>query len=320
MIDFKIEPELHSVSPLIELNVLPPFNQFSSKIMLKYDALNHPTIQGNKYWKLKYLVSFLIKGGYSGVVTFGGAYSNHLMASVVYCKTHSIPCKVFIRGEKPSLPGYTLRMIAKHDVDITYLDRKVYREASRGDLSTIQNLIPEGYFVFPEGGSHPILFDGVSDFISEVHHQYSNLQLPFPVQWFLPAGTGGTAAGLMRGLGSDCSVFAINVLKNPGLEASINRLLTNRNNTSQANLEIIDDFNFGGYAKISRELVDFIHTFWTSSGIILDPIYTAKLLFGIVKLTENNLLEDRNTLIWHTGGFQGIKGFNERFDFKLPEE
>ncbi len=319
MINFKTDPVNHTISPLIELNVLQEFKEFSNKIMLKYDALNHPTIQGNKFWKLKYLASFLIKGEYKGVATFGGAYSNHLLACVSYCNTHNIPCKFFIRGEKPPLPGYTLRMLDKFDVEMIYLERKVYREASLGNVTLIQNLIPKGYFILPEGGSHPILFEGVKDFIAEVRSQYAQLGLPMPDQWFLPSGTGGSAAGLLRALDFDNTVYAINVLKNAGLEDSIKNMLSMESFDSQAKLRIIDDFNFGGYAKINRELIEFIHTFRNSSGIILDPIYTAKLLFGIVKMAEYNLLEDRNTMIWHTGGFQGIKGFNERFDISLPE-
>lgn len=318
MINFKTDPVKHVISPLIELNVLDEFRHFSNKIMLKYDALNHPTIQGNKYWKLKYLVSHLLNGGYDGVVTFGGAYSNHLLACASYCNAYNIPCKFFIRGEKPILPGYTLTMLAKYDVELTYLDRKVYREASQGNLSSIHHLIPRGYFVLPEGGSHPIIFEGVRDFVSEVTTQYDEIGLSMPDQWFLPSGTGGTAAGLIHVLGGDHTVYAINVLNNPGIGDSIKKL-TPESYDSRAKLKIIDDFNFGGYAKINLELVEFMHTFRNANGIILDPIYTAKLLFGIIKMAESNLLEDRTTLIWHTGGFQGIKGFNERFDFSLPE-
>jgi 1-aminocyclopropane-1-carboxylate deaminase/D-cysteine desulfhydrase-like pyridoxal-dependent ACC family enzyme len=319
MITFNISPEKNSISPLIELNVLPEFNHFSKKIMLKYDALNHPTIQGNKYWKLKYLVSHLIEGGYKGIVTFGGAYSNHLLACAGYCNAHKIPCNFFIRGNKPAFPGYTLRLLTEQNVELIYLDRKAYREASSGNLSSIQHLIPEGYFVLPEGGSHPVLFDGVKDFISEVRTQCDEFGISFPDQWYLPAGTGGTAAGLVRELGTKHSVFAINVLKNAGLENSITQMLSYEPIVPQAELHILDDFNFGGYAKTNRELIEFIHSFWKSSGIILDPIYTSKLLYGMVKLAEHKHLDDRNTLIWHTGGFQGIKGFNERFNYKLPE-
>jgi len=277
------------------------FDTFALKVFMKRDDLIHPEVSGNKWRKLKYNLKHACDIGVSQIISFGGAFSNHIHALGYACRDLKLPLTIFVRGERTLPLNPTLADLTSLGVNIRYLSREKYRERnSEVFLRSLEKDFPDS-MIIPEGGSNQLALTGVGEMIAELKQQYDDI--------LLPVGTGGTLAGCSVAAPSGTNITGFVVLKGAdGIAADINRL------TTRKNYALCHDYHFGGYAKYTPELVEFMNTFKAQHGISLDPVYTGKMIFGFYQRVAKGFYRNKRILLIHTGGLQGVRGFNQRFN------
>ena len=291
------------------LQLLP--NPFPTKVninlYIKRDDLLHPMVSGNKFRKLKYNLLAASVQGIDRLVTFGGAYSNHLHATAAAGKMFGFETVCFVRGQDYSHRLTPTLLFAKEcGMSFRFLTRADYRRRNEPDF--LAHLLDQepGYFV-PEGGTNALGVRGVAEVAQEIHGQLGF----WPHHIATAVGTGGTLAGLSAGFDSESAVLGICVLKNGQyLQKEVELLLPEKERTQGSNFEILWDFHHGGYAKDTEELRQFMHDFELKNSILIEQVYTAKMLWAVYKLAQNGYFEpNANVVALHTGGLQGRKVF-----------
>ena len=275
------------------------------RLFIKRIDLVHPNISGNKWYKLKYNILKVKEDNFDSLLTFGGAYSNHIVATSFAAKENNISSIGVIRGE-PVLPLNPSLSIAKRNgMKFRYIDRSVYR--AKHDSILINSLREEfgNFYLLPEGGTNKLALRGVEEIIEEKDdHDYICCSV----------GTGCTISGVVNS-----SLISQKVLGFPAINASDLliqdiTLLSNKNNW-----RLIKDYVFGGYAKLNNDLISFIYNFYDNQHIALDGVYTAKMVFGIIDLVKKDYFPPNSSVLAiHTGGVQGNKGLNDRYNLDLP--
>lgn len=274
------------------------------KLYIKREDLNHPTIQGNKYRKLKYNLETAKTENKSILLTFGGAFSNHIYATAAAGKAFDFQTIGVIRGERIEPLNPTLEFAEANGMQLHFVSRSAYRD--KENAAFIENLKTQfgDFYLLPEGGTNDLAVKGCAEIVDEIEIDFDVI--------CSAVGTGGTLAGLILGTkGRRGEVFGFPALKGGDfLKDDIEGLLKSESEDWQ----LITDYHFGGYAKFKPELIDFINDFKRSHNIQLEPIYTGKMFFGIFDLIKKDFFKPNTTIIAiHTGGLQGIDGFNKRF-------
>lgn len=286
MLDF--ESLIHIPTPLVQLHE-DLFVQKQVQVYVKRDDLTHSFISGNKFRKLKYNLLEAERVGTRKLLTFGGAYSNHLSAFAFACKAFGFEGKVIVRGDElTENSSPTLEFAASHGVELVFVTRNSYRNKEE-----IMSKYSDEYFVIPEGGSNSLALKGVGEVIDEIGD----------FDYLITAcGTGGTMAGLIQRTGAD--VIGVSALKGGDfLKDDISNLLES---PFPDNATIFTEYHFGGYAKYTNELLDFIHNFESKHSILLEQVYTGKAFFAFYDLLNNNYFRhDSKIVLLHTGGLQG---------------
>lgn len=293
-IDFEI------FSPIQQIHA-PLFEEKGLKVFIKRDDLIHPIISGNKWRKLKYLLKQAQTEGKNHLVTFGGAYSNHLLATAAAASKFGFKSTGFVRGEEVN--NDTLFLCRLHGMNLIFTDRESYRDK--------QTLFDKHFaddnqaFFIDEGGASPLGVKGCSELIDELTKSYDHI--------FCACGTGTTAAGVINGISQhqlDTQFHGVPVLKNGEfLRTGIDSFLTQPNE-----YQLHTDYHFGGYAKTTPELINFIKQFVSSTGILIDPVYTSKMLYAVYDLAAKNYFKHGSkTLVIHTGGIWGLLGMKDKF-------
>ena len=281
------------------------FTKKRVNIFIKRDDLIHPVIEGNKFRKLKYNIEKIIKGQYKVIETFGGAYSNHLLAVSQAGKYINIPTIGYVNAAYADPNNHTLKACAENGMELRLIDKVNFKKL----LEEGRGIDNNSYFL-PEGGSNEEALKGTSEIVTEIL-----VQLPSASHIVCPLGTGGTIAGMTTTDNKHLKIIAVPVLK---MDA-VSHLQNKFNQLDFDDLEIWPDCHFGGYAKIQPELIDFIKTWYDDTNIVIDPIYNGKALYGLFdKINNDHFPEGSNIIYVHTGGSQGIYGMNERFGLKLP--
>ena len=288
-------------------------NEKRIKLFIKREDLNHPTIQGNKFRKLKYNLAKAKAEKQKTLLTFGGAFSNHIYAVAAAGKAFDFQTIGIIRSERIEPLNPTLAFAEANGMILHFVSRSAYRNKNQPEF--IQDLKSKfgDFFLIPEGGSNELAVKGCAEIMQEINISYDYLCSPI--------GTGGTIAGLIVGNQDKGKILGFPALKGGDfLKKDIKGFLSNKAQTF-TNWQLITDYHFGGYAKFSIELIDFINDFSQEFKIPLEPIYTGKMLFGIFDLIKKDYFKKGTTIIAiHTGGLQGIKGFNQRFPkFKIKK-
>ena len=263
--------------------------------VLRLDKM-HPDISGNKIFKLFYFLEEAKKSAHKTIITFGGAYSNHLAATSFACKLLGIRCIAFIRGEKPKRFSHTLLFCEKQGMQLEFLSRPLYKNAS--DVSFLHSLkVKYGqHILIPEGG---FSIEGARG-ASLITHFFKNK--PF-THICVAIGTATTFAGIVNGSESYSEIMGFCVLKNI---SDINDRLKQLEVNGKRHFSIISDYHFGGYAKKTIELISFINTFYENNSIPLDFVYTGKMMFGVYDLIEKDYFPQGSKILCiHTGGLQG---------------
>lgn len=288
--------ELHS--PLQQL----PHTQHTN-LWIKRDDLIDPYISGNKWRKLKYILEAARATGKSHLVTYGGAYSNHLVATAAAAARSGLKSSAFVRGEEVN--NEMLVLCKLYGMNLIFTDREAYREPATCYNKFFANN-PDTY-VIPEGGASEEAVRGCTEIITELPADTAHL--------ICAAGTGTTAAGLLKGIvasGRKIRLHVVPVLK--GGNFITDEIMRYEPVTDQLSTHL--DYHFGGYAKTKPELLQYMQQFIAKTGILIDPVYTAKMCFAMEDLIEKGILPANEKVIaLHTGGLLGIMGMKDKFSF-----
>ncbi len=279
---------------------LPLLDEKSIELFIKREDLIHPLISGNKFRKLKYNLIEAKKKGYHTLLTFGGAYSNHIAAVAGAGKEHGFKTIGIIRGEelKDNIgENPTLHFAQECGMELKFISRSEYKK--KDNNSFINELKTEcgDFYLLPEGGTNELAVKGCEEILT---HEDADFDIIC-----CPVGTGGTISGLINCLQLGQQVLGFPALKGNFLSDEILKFANNDQ------WELVCDYHFGGYAKVNKELIHFINDFKMNTGIPLDPVYTGKMMFGILDMVKNgHFKQGAKILAIHTGGLQGIEGMN----------
>lgn len=286
----------------------PIFETSKIKVILKREDMLHPEVSGNKWRKLKYNLLEARKKGHHTLLTFGGAYSNHIYAVAAAGAELEFKTIGVIRGDEKAPLNATLSFAIEKGMLLHFVSREVYLLKNTHHLQKeLYNKFGDFYLI-PEGGANKCGVKGCIEIVEDIKEDFDYL--------CCSCGTGSTLAGLISALEGNNTVLGFSSLKGAGagLKRDINNFVLECSKKEHANWELIEDYHFGGYAKYNDELVQFINNFKAQTGIQLDPIYTGKMMFGIYDMISKNYFKEGGTIIaLHTGGLQGIRGFNERY-------
>jgi 1-aminocyclopropane-1-carboxylate deaminase len=264
------------------------------RLVVKREDLNHPYVSGNKWWKLKYNLEMAVQEGKKLILTFGGAYSNHIYATSSAANELGMQSIGIIRGEETLPLNTTLLFAQQMGMRLHYTSRKDYHRKT--EPSFIQKLKDEfgDFFLIPEGGSNELAVLGVEEFTRRLEISADYI--------CCPVGTGGTLAGIIRGLEGKKRVVGFSTLKDGSF---LNEEVAKLVKQDYTNWELVTEYHFGGYAKSTPGLLRFIEDFKHHHHIPLDFIYTGKMMFGIIDLATRGFFDRGSTVVAiHTGGIR----------------
>ena len=261
----------------------------------------HEHISGNKWYKLKYNLAKARESNFNRIITFGGAFSNHIAATATAGKEYGFETTGIIRGEK--VRNSTLDFAEAQGMRFKFITRSEYRD--KYNQQSIDNLTAEfgDHYLIPEGGTNDLAIKGTREIVDLFDH--SNYDYICS-----SIGTGGTIAGLITS-STKAYVLGFSSLKGDFVNDMVGALIPPKNAN---NYDIFKEYHFGGFAKVTGDLIDFINTFKTKHNIQLEPIYTGKMLFGLYDLIEKDYFKPGSKIIAiHTGGLQGLAGMKEKY-------
>lgn len=286
---------------------LPILEEKKVELFIKREDLIHPFVSGNKFRKLKYNLEEAKKLKKKALLTFGGAYSNHIAATAVAGKLSGFKTFGIIRGEELGKnleetleENATLREAHHNGMKLQFVSREDYRQkTSFGFIEKLKNKWGDFYLI-PEGGTNILAIKGCEEILTKEDKKFNFVCSSL--------GTGGTISGLINSLGKQQKVIGFPALKGNFLSEEIKKYTIKRKNWS-----LQKDYHFGGYAKYNEDLIRFINDFKTDTNVLLDPVYTGKMMFGVLDLIKKDkFAEGSSILAIHTGGIQGIEGVNKK--------
>lgn len=271
------------------------------ELFLKREDLLHPIISGNKFRKLKYNIQEAQRLGHTTWLTFGGAFSNHILAvagagAEFGCKTIGI-----IRGEELEskiAENPTLAKAQQLGMRFYFVSRTAYRD--KEEITFVKHLQEKfgNFYLVPEGGTNELAIKGCEEILTDADKAYFT-------HVTCAVGTGGTISGLINSSGQNQQIIGFSSLKGAFLSEVI------RNFVVKTNWNINDAYHFEGYGKVNDELIRFLNSFYSQTGVPLDPVYTGKMVFGVLDLIQKEYFPPNSKILMiHTGGLQGIKGMN----------
>lgn len=287
------------------------FDKHQLEVFIKRDDLIHPIISGNKWRKLAGNLAEAKQLDKKGILSFGGAYSNHIHALAYACQQHNLKALGVIRGELHYQSNYTLSWAKHWGMELTFVDRQTYRRRHDGDyLQQLQQQYPD-YFIVPEGGTNSFALSGVGELITELNQQVNYDTL------ILPVGSGGTISGLIKADKGQHNILGVAVLKQADyLNQEIEQLLAT---DIFSNWQLLTEFHRGGYAKFSPlDCIRLAH-FIKETNVPFEPVYSGKMVLALLDLIEQGYFPAGHKIVLiHTGGLQGLAGQLDRN--LLPDE
>lgn len=302
--DVPNKKDVNSFQTLIKPDQVPIVEillEKSVKLFIKREDLIHPEISGNKFWKLFYNVENYLELNPQNpiIITFGGAFSNHIFAVSALGKELNIKTLGIIRGEELTEKWHenpTLKKAGENGMSFRFITRTDYRDKEKL-TETMQNEFPES-LIIPEGGTNNLAVDGIKFMLNEETKDFDYL--------CCAVGTGGTIAGLSKFAEANQKVLGFKVVRDDSLDEKILEL-------SQRNNFQLFDASDGRYGKITGENIEFVKKFYKQFNIPLEPIYTGKMFRKLFALIEEDFFpQNSKILAFHTGGLQGIEGVNEK--------
>lgn len=269
------------------------------ELWLKRDDLIHPIISGNKWRKLKYILAHALAQNSHTLISMGGAWSNHLHALAYVGQLLNLHTRAFVRGEAPAQLSPTLQDIMRWNMQLTFTIRHDYQLLRNYKHWQALPGWQTGQYWLPEGGALPLALAGVQEMTNEIDIPYDYL--------CVACGTGTTLAGIIANQRAEKQVIGFSALKDGAfLSADVQQMLTEYRHA--INWHINSDYHFGGFAKTNAVLQQFMHEFMQETQIVLDPVYTGKMCFGIYDLIRQGYFQAGDRIIAvHTGGLQGSR-------------
>lgn len=288
---FEMIPEKVSFNEKVFL----PFHT-SVELYVKREDILHAEISGNKFRKLKYNLLEAKRLGFSRLLTFGGAYSNHIAAVAAAGRIYGFETIGIIRGDElfdKFMNNETLKLAFENGMQFDFISRTDYRNKISADfIRYLKNKFGDFYMI-PEGGTNELAVKGCEEILVDDDAKFNYL--------CCAVGTGGTISGIINTATKDQSVLGFPALKENFLHNEIAVF------TRQVNWKLIRDYHFGGYGKITPELIDFVENFNQTQVFKIEPIYTAKMFYGLFDLIKNNFFKPHSKILAiHTGGLQGL--------------
>jgi len=277
-------------------------------VLMKRIDLVHPIISGNKWYKMKYNIVEMNRLGIDTLLTFGGAYSNHIHAAARAGKIFGFKTIGLLRGEEHLPLNETLKSAVDDGMELHYIDRATFRERESEEfLNSIKNKYGNVY-ILPVGGTNKIALKGCAEIVEQIDIDYDYI--------CSASGSGGTFAGIVAGLNGNSKGIAFPALKGGGfLKEVISNLVFEYSGKQFSNWSLNTDYHFGGFAKLTKELVEFTKEFEKLNGFELDYIYTNKMMFGIAELIQSGYFKPGETIVAiHSGGIQGNIGMQRNIE------
>ena len=271
---------------------------------IKREDLLHPFVSGNKFRKLKYNVLQAKAENQSVLLTFGGAFSNHIAAVAYAGKEQGFETIGVIRGDElrdKISENPTLSFAQECGMRFEFVTREAYRHKT--ETAFIEQLQVKfgSFYLVPEGGTNDLAVKGCEEILTEFDAHFDFV--------CSAVGTGGTISGLINSALPHQKVLGFPALKGDFLQNEIHKFVNNKN------WELITDYHFGGYGKVTTEFIEWMNWFYAQTGIPLDPIYTGKMVFGVMDLIQRNYFPPKSKILMiHTGGLQGIAGMNAKLE------
>ena len=257
----------------------------------------HPVVSGNKLFKLHYFLDEAMQSNHKTMVSFGGAYSNHLVAIAFAGKESGLKSIGIVRGEEPKNLSHTLQQCLQYGMQLQFITRNEYKNTGQPDFINNLKLKYGDFTLVPEGGYHPLGAAGASLIIDLLKDKNAT-------HICTATGTATTLAGLILKAQQSQQVITVPVIKN--MNDIEERLFYLINKKKHNNLQIFDGYHFGGYAKKTEELINFMNVFYTNYGVPTDFVYTAKMMYAILDKINNNFFPAGSSIVClHTGGLQG---------------
>ena len=274
--------------------------EITKNVFVKPEYLINSVISGNKLRKLKYNIQEFLKSKSKGIITFGGAYSNHINAVATVGKHLKIPTIGFIRGEEIALKHFsnpTLSYAMKCGMKLIFLSRGEYKKKDSKEFLANLKLENPNYFIIPEGGTNLLGVKGCEEILSANDRDFDFI--------CCSVGTGGTFCGLINSSLSHQKIIGFSATKVPFIKEDICKFVV------KSNWDLNEQYHMGGYGKVNTDLIEFINDFNFKYKIQLDPIYTGKMMYGIFDLQKKHFFSKKKKILAiHSGGLQGIKGMN----------
>lgn len=273
-------------------------------LFIKREDLIHPFVSGNKFRKLKYNVLQAKAENQSVLLTFGGAFSNHIAAVAYAGKEQGFETIGVIRGDElrnKISENPTLSFAQECGMRFEFVTREAYRHKT--ETAFIEQLQAQfgSFYLVPEGGTNDLAVKGCEEILTEFDAHFDFV--------CSAVGTGGTISGLINSALPHQKVLGFPALKGDFLQNEIHKFVNNKN------WELITDYHFGGYGKVTTEFIEWMNWFYAQTGIPLDPIYTGKMVFGVMDLIQRNYFPPKSKILMiHTGGLQGIAGMNAKLE------
>ncbi len=285
-------------------------------LFVKRDDLIDEEISGNKWRKLKYNIALCESKKKEGIITFGGAYSNHLVATAAACQMAGLKSIGLVRGEELTHESNaTLSRCSELGMDLIFISREEY--AIRNDKAYHETLGADypAYQLVPEGGANYYGMVGCQEILSEIDEEMDHI--------FMAQGTTTTSCGLVFGSNEDQKVHVVPVLKGFDALGEMTLMLSKTGVDGETiddlmtRVVVHDEAHFGGYAKYTPELIAFIREFYREYGLKLDPVYTGKAMYALMEATASEEFNNARILFIHTGGLQGVPGIEAKLGEQL---
>jgi 1-aminocyclopropane-1-carboxylate deaminase len=270
--------------------------------VLRLDRI-HPVISGNKWFKLRYHILEAQQQQKKGILTFGGAWSNHLVATALACQQAGLASIGIIRGEQPAQLSATLQDVQKYHMQLQFIARAVY-SIEAAIIPALQEKYPD-YYIVPQGGQSHLGVLGAAEIVQLTQiKSYSHISCA--------TGTGTMLAGLVHAALPHQQVIGICSLKMPATEDNSLNTFVKPYAANEKQYTIFYDYHFGGYARKTGELISFMNRIYQKHDLPTDFVYTGKLLFGLMHLVQTNYFQPGSRiLVIHSGGLQGNRSLPE---------
>jgi 1-aminocyclopropane-1-carboxylate deaminase len=287
------------------------YQDLDISIDIKREDLLHKEVSGNKLRKLKYNLQEALKLECDTILTYGGAFSNHIAATAAAGNMIGLNTIGVIRGDElgvdldKTLAGNaTLKLAYENGMRFHFVTREEYREKTTAVFLRRMEALFGSFYSIPEGGTNELAVQGTEEIITEFDKENYDFIC-------VAAGTGGTAAGIINSAASHQKIIVFSALKGTFMRAEIEKY------TTRKDFEVVNETAFGGYAKSDDRLITYMNSRFRESGIPLDPIYTGKMMYRIEQMVESGVIKGKTRILAiHTGGLQSIAGYNKMLDKK----